>query len=99
MLPMQRHRSLGFFSIPVVGMTAVFTGAVLALQTYTGFTRFSAENTIDTITIYNMLGQEVMLKQINSKDFTLDISNLSTGTYIAKLNSIGELKSIKFTKL
>ena len=46
-----------------------------------------------------MLGQEVMLKQINSKDFTIDISNLSTGTYVAKLNSIRELKSIKFTKL
>ena len=60
---------------------------------------FSAENTIDTITIYNMLGQEVMLKQINSKDFTIDISNLSTGTYVAKLNSNRELKSIKFTKL
>ena len=28
---------------PVVGLTAIFTGMVLALQSYTGFTRFNAE--------------------------------------------------------
>ena len=34
---------IGFYSLPVVGMTAIFTGMVLALQSYTGFARFSAE--------------------------------------------------------
>jgi phospholipid/cholesterol/gamma-HCH transport system permease protein len=33
-------------SLPVVGLTAVFTGMVLALQSYTGFARFSAESAI-----------------------------------------------------
>jgi len=28
---------------PVVGLTAIFTGMVLVLQSYTGFTRFSAD--------------------------------------------------------
>ena len=28
---------IGYYSLPYVGMTAVFTGMVLALQTYTGF--------------------------------------------------------------
>jgi len=27
---------IGYFSLPVVGLTAVFTGMVLALQSYTG---------------------------------------------------------------
>jgi phospholipid/cholesterol/gamma-HCH transport system permease protein len=37
---------IGYYSLPVVGMTALFTGMVLALQSYTGFTRFNAENAI-----------------------------------------------------
>jgi phospholipid/cholesterol/gamma-HCH transport system permease protein len=37
---------IGYYSLPVVGMTAIFTGMVLALQSYTGFTRFNAESAI-----------------------------------------------------
>ncbi len=40
---------IGYFSLPVVGLTAIFTGAVLALQTYSGFSRFNAESTIATV--------------------------------------------------
>lgn len=40
---------IGFHSLPVVGMTAIFSGAVLALQSYTGFSRFSAESSIATV--------------------------------------------------
>jgi phospholipid/cholesterol/gamma-HCH transport system permease protein len=32
---------IGYYSLPVVGLTAIFTGMVLALQSYTGFARFS----------------------------------------------------------
>ncbi len=35
---------IGYYSLPVVGMTAIFTGMVLALQSYTGFSRFNAES-------------------------------------------------------
>jgi phospholipid/cholesterol/gamma-HCH transport system permease protein len=35
---------IGYYSLPVVGMTAIFTGMVLALQSSTGFARFSAES-------------------------------------------------------
>jgi len=45
---------IGFFSVPVVGMTAIFTGAVLVLQTYTGFSRFSAESTIPTVVVLSI---------------------------------------------
>lgn len=37
---------IGYYSLPVVGMTALFTGMVLALQSYTGFTRFNAESAV-----------------------------------------------------
>jgi len=45
---------IGFFSVPVVGLTAVFTGAVLVLQSYTGFSRFSAESGIPTVVVLSI---------------------------------------------
>ena len=40
---------IGYYSLPVVGLTAIFSGAVLALQSYSGFSRFNAESTIATV--------------------------------------------------
>jgi phospholipid/cholesterol/gamma-HCH transport system permease protein len=45
---------IGYFSLPVVGLTAIFTGAVLALQSYTGFSRFEASSAIPTIVVLSM---------------------------------------------
>lgn len=45
---------IGYFSLPVVGLTAIFTGMVLALQSYTGFSRFSAENAVATVVVLSM---------------------------------------------
>lgn len=40
---------VGVDSLPVVGLTAMFTGGVLALQTYTGFARFNAESWVGPV--------------------------------------------------
>ncbi|MDA8387169.1 MAG: ABC transporter permease [Nitrospiraceae bacterium] len=40
---------VGIKSVPVVIITAVFTGMVLALQTFTGFKRFGAEALVGTV--------------------------------------------------
>jgi phospholipid/cholesterol/gamma-HCH transport system permease protein len=45
---------IGYYSLPVVGLTAMFTGMVLALQTYTGFSRFAAENAVATVVVLSM---------------------------------------------
>jgi phospholipid/cholesterol/gamma-HCH transport system permease protein len=45
---------VGYYSLPVVGLTAMFTGMVLALQTYTGFSRFAAENAVATVVVLSM---------------------------------------------
>jgi phospholipid/cholesterol/gamma-HCH transport system permease protein len=45
---------IGFYSLPVVGLTALFTGMVLALQSYTGFSRFAAESAIPNIVILSV---------------------------------------------
>ena len=45
---------IGYYSLPVVGMTALFTGMVLALQSYTGFTRFNAEGAIAGVVVLSI---------------------------------------------
>jgi len=46
---MRQFLKIGYFSLPVVGLTAVFTGAVLALQIYVGSARFNAESAVASI--------------------------------------------------
>ncbi len=43
-----------YFSIPLVGMTALFTGMVLALQSYTSFSRFAAESALPEVVALSM---------------------------------------------
>lgn len=45
---------IGIKSLPVVLITAVFTGMVLALQTYTGFRRFGAEALVGSVVALSM---------------------------------------------
>ncbi len=41
--------SIGYFSLPVVGLTMIFTGGALALQIYSGGARFNAEAVVPQI--------------------------------------------------
>lgn len=45
---------IGYYSLPVVGLTAVFTGMVLALQSYSGFSRFAAEGAVATVVVLSV---------------------------------------------
>lgn len=45
---------IGVNSLPVVLITAVFTGMVLALQSYTGFKRFGAEGIVGSVVALSM---------------------------------------------
>jgi phospholipid/cholesterol/gamma-HCH transport system permease protein len=46
--------NMGYFSLPVVGLTAIFTGMVLALQSYIGFSRFNAESAIASVVVLSV---------------------------------------------
>lgn len=46
---------VGVQSLPVVLLTALFTGMVLALQSYIGFHRFGAENMVATVVSLSMV--------------------------------------------
>ena len=46
---------IGWFSLPVVGLTALFTGGALALQIYSGGSRFNAEAVVPSIVAIGMV--------------------------------------------
>jgi phospholipid/cholesterol/gamma-HCH transport system permease protein len=54
-LVMRQMMRIGFFSLPVVGLTAFFTGAVLALQIYIGTARYGAEQFVPTVVLIAIL--------------------------------------------
>ncbi|MEQ8396821.1 ABC transporter permease [Thalassobaculum sp.] len=45
---------IGYYSLPVVGLTTLFSGMVLALQSYSGFARFSAESAVATVVVLSI---------------------------------------------
>ena len=47
----QQILDIGYFSLPVVGLTTFFSGMVLALQTYNGFAEFNTESTVARIVL------------------------------------------------
>jgi phospholipid/cholesterol/gamma-HCH transport system permease protein len=47
--------NIGWLSLPVVGLTAVFTGGALALQIYAGGARFNAEAVVPQIVAIGMV--------------------------------------------
>jgi len=50
----KQMEAVGVQSIPVVLITATFTGMVLALQSYTGFKRFNAQGLVGTVVALSM---------------------------------------------
>ncbi|MEM8786742.1 MAG: ABC transporter permease [Pseudomonadota bacterium] len=46
---------IGYFSLPVVGLTTLFTGGALALQIYAGGARFNAESVVPSIVAIGMV--------------------------------------------
>jgi phospholipid/cholesterol/gamma-HCH transport system permease protein len=45
---------IGYLSLPVVALTAVFTGMVLALQSSTGLSRFSADSAVASLVVLSV---------------------------------------------
>ena len=53
---------------------------------------------IQTISVYNVLGQEVINKALNSTSTALDVSSLNSGIYVVKTVVDGVTSSTKFIK-
>ena len=45
---------IGYLSLPVVGLTAIFSGMVLAIQSFTSFARLGAEDAVATVVVLSV---------------------------------------------
>ena len=45
---------IGVYSLPVVGLTTIFAGMVIALQSYSGFASFGAESTVAQVVLISV---------------------------------------------
>lgn len=59
---------------------------------------FNAQNIIENITMYNMLGQEVLRATPNTVNSELDMSNLQDGAYFVKVTIANVTKTVKVIK-
>jgi len=62
------------------------------------FVTISTQEEIANISVFNILGQEVLNIKGNSNTMQIDISNLTTGNYITKVQLENALKTIKLIK-
>lgn len=53
---------------------------------------------IKDVTVFNLLGQQLFVKNINATEGKVDMSNLSSGTYLVKVNSGDKVQTIKVIK-
>lgn len=58
----------------------------------------SLDKEITTVSINNLLGQEVFTKTINSNETSIDVAGLAAGTYLVKVTSNNEVKTVKIIK-
>jgi hypothetical protein len=63
-----------------------------------GILNISAKNTIESATIYNVLGKKIKSFTVNANTSSLDVSGLSRGIYILKYTANNAVGSMKFVK-
>lgn len=90
---------IGFFSLPVVFLTALFSGMVLALQSYIGFAKFSAESVIANVVVVSLTRELApvlcalmvagrIASSIAAEIGTMRVSEQVDALYTMKINSI-----------
>lgn len=58
----------------------------------------SFKQNISNVTVYNLLGQQVLLMNMNANKGQVDMSALASGTYLVKVNSDSGVNTIKVIK-
>lgn len=85
---------IGFYSLPVIGLTAIFTGGALALQIYAGGARFNTESVVPFIValgIFRELGPVLgglMVAGRISASFAAEIGTMRVTEQIDALSTL-----------
>jgi len=53
-LVLRQLTNIGFYSLPVVSLTTIFAGMVIALQSYSGFSRLGAESMVAQVVLISV---------------------------------------------
>lgn len=57
-----------------------------------------SKSTIERVSVYNLLGQEVISRTPNTESVTLDVASLQVGVYVVKTSIDGNISSTRFIK-
>lgn len=58
----------------------------------------SYSTNIESVEVFNLLGQQVAAKSVNAPSYELNVSDLPSGTYLVKVNAEGGSKTVKVLK-
>jgi len=59
---------------------------------------FRSQNNVETITVFNLLGQKVFSGAPNTNNSSINLSNLRPGVYVVKVSAEGKIGSYKIIK-
>jgi phospholipid/cholesterol/gamma-HCH transport system permease protein len=93
---------IGWFSLPVVGLTAIFTGSALAQQIYTGGSRFDASSTVPAIVVFGMvreLGPVLVGLMVAGRVSSAMAAELGTMRVTEQLDALATLRTDAFRYL
>ena len=63
-----------------------------------GILNFSFDKEISKVTIYNLVGQEVLSKSLNNNETSINVADLAAGAYLVKVLFGNEVKTVKVVK-
>ena len=78
--------------------TVSFSGLKVYPNPTTGILSISNAATVTNISIYTLIGQKVFEKELNSQNADINLSSLSAGTYLLKLEAEEAVKTLKIVK-
>ena len=94
--------ALGWQSLPVVGLTAIFTGAALAQQIYTAGSRFSVQSTVPAVVVIGMvreLGPVLVGLMVAGRVSSAMAAELGTMRVTEQLDAMATLRTDPFRYL
>jgi phospholipid/cholesterol/gamma-HCH transport system permease protein len=93
---LSRAFSIGWLSLPVVGLTAVFTGAALAQQIYVGGSRLNAQSTVPAIVVIGIvreLGPVLLGLMVAGRVSSAMAAELATMRVTEQLDAMATLRT------
>jgi len=88
-----------FSTSTVLGIEAnIIKGFALYPNPVKGVLNIRAQETLKTIQVFNLMGQQVFLRHLNSNKTTINLNRLPQGSYFVKIITDKTTKSVKLIK-